>query len=78
MSWVQVVTHPEAYATLAINRKPVNSLNLELWEQLKQAFDDLEQNPAVRGVIFMSGLDRPVFTAGLPFEHTQDTSGILQ
>lgn len=55
----------DGYAIIALAKKPVNSLNTEVWEQLKEAFDKLEQNKSIRGVIFTSGLDRPVFTAGV-------------
>jgi len=52
------------HAVLSLAREPVNSLNTEVWRQLKAAFDALEADPEVRGVIFASGLSRPVFTAG--------------
>lgn len=63
MSFLKVETS-NSFATIALAREPVNSLNTELWQQLKTAFDELEQNSAIRGVIFTSGLNRPVFTAG--------------
>jgi enoyl-CoA hydratase/carnithine racemase len=63
MSFVKVERRGN-YAVLALAREPVNSLNTEVWSQLKAAFDDLEADPSVRGVIFTSGLSRPVFTAG--------------
>jgi len=53
-----------SYAILSLAREPVNSLNTEVWSQLKAAFDALEADPDVRGVVFASGLSRPVFTAG--------------
>lgn len=54
------------YAILALKREPVNSLNTELWSQLKNAFDTLEADSSVKGVMFTSGLARNVFTAGSP------------
>ena len=63
MSFLKIETS-SSFAIIALAREPVNSLNTELWQQLKTAFDELEQNPAIRGVIFTSGLNRPVFTAG--------------
>ena len=63
MSYLKVETS-DSYATIALAREPVNSLNTELWQQLKTAFDKLEEDSAIRGVIFTSGLNRPVFTAG--------------
>ena len=54
-------------AVLALVHEPVNSLNTEVWAQLKAAFDALEADSKVRGVIFTSGLTRNVFTAGMEF-----------
>jgi enoyl-CoA hydratase/carnithine racemase len=50
------------YARLILNRSPVNSMNLQVWEELTQALTALESNPAIRGVIIQSGLSRNVFT----------------
>lgn len=63
MSYVKVETTGN-YATIALAREPVNSLNSKVWEQLKAAFDKLEEDSAIRGVIFTSGVNRPVFSAG--------------
>jgi len=52
------------YAIINLQREPVNTMNLAMWEQLMAALDSLETNPEVRGVIFQSGLQRDVFTAG--------------
>jgi 3,2-trans-enoyl-CoA isomerase len=52
------------YARLILKRKPVNSMNLEVWIQLDKALTDLENNQNIRGVIIQSGLDRNVFIAG--------------
>jgi 3,2-trans-enoyl-CoA isomerase len=52
------------YALLTICREPVNSMNLDLWQQLANALDTLEADPKVRGIIFQSGLKKDVFTAG--------------
>lgn len=38
--------------------------NLELWSELLRVLQQLEADPAVRGVIWASGLKRDVFTAG--------------
>ena len=39
-------------------------MDLSMWEQLTRVLDQLEADPTVRGVIFQSGLQRDVFTAG--------------
>ena len=75
MSLLRVQRHNN-YAVVALKREPVNSLNTELWEQLKAVLDELEDDAAIRGLIFTSGLARPVFTAGKPFRliHWQSES----
>jgi len=52
------------YAVVTIAREPVNSLNLDLWSELLSTLTSLESNPRVRGLIFLSGLKRDVFSAG--------------
>ncbi|ORX84061.1 ClpP/crotonase [Basidiobolus meristosporus CBS 931.73] len=54
----------DGYAVITIKREPVNSMNMDVWVQLLSALDELENNPKVRGVIFQSGISRPIFTAG--------------
>ncbi|KAL4526216.1 hypothetical protein Ndes2437B_g07471 [Nannochloris sp. 'desiccata'] len=39
-------------------------MNMSMWEQLSETLDMLEANLKIRGVIFQSGLQRDVFTAG--------------
>ena len=63
-SYVQVAIKDTGYAVITIGREPVNSMNLDLWQQLAQTLTDLEKNPKVRGVIYQSGLKKDVFTAG--------------
>jgi len=58
------VEHKGRYAIVTLQREPVNTMNLSMWEQLTQVLDALEANPRIRGVIFQSGLQRDVFTAG--------------
>ncbi|TPX63234.1 hypothetical protein SpCBS45565_g06778 [Spizellomyces sp. 'palustris'] len=58
------VTTRGNYALVSIRREPVNSMNLEMWEQLLETLTSLENDKKVRGVVFHSGLSRPVFTAG--------------
>lgn len=63
-SYVNTEVKDEGYAVVTICREPVNSMNLDLWQQLAQCLVQLEEDPKVRGVIFQSGLQRDVFTAG--------------
>jgi Delta3-Delta2-enoyl-CoA isomerase len=51
------------YATVTMNRPPVNSLNLELLAELNTALDDLQNNRS-RGMILSSSAPT-VFSAGL-------------
>jgi len=63
-SFVSTEIKTGGYAIVTIAREPVNSMNLELWQQLAAAIRELEGNRSVRGVILQSGLQRDVFTAG--------------
>lgn len=63
-SYVNTEVKPEGYAIITICREPVNSMNLDLWQQLMETLDSLEKDPLIRGAIFQSGLQRDVFTAG--------------
>lgn len=61
---ITVDKKPGGYAVATIARQPVNSMDLELWRELLATLETLEADPAVRGVIWVSGLKRDVFTAG--------------
>lgn len=63
MSFVEV-TRKGNRAYVFLKKEPVNSLNSEFWSQLKTAFDELEADEGIKGVVFSSGLSRKVFTAG--------------
>lgn len=52
-------------AVVTLASEPVNIMHLDFWNQLLAAFEALEADAEVRGVIFQSGLKRNVFTAGL-------------
>lgn len=54
----------DSFAVATIKREPVNSMNLALWQQLNAALAEVEEDPKMRGLIFRSGLDKDVFTAG--------------
>ncbi|XP_055541844.1 enoyl-CoA delta isomerase 1, mitochondrial-like [Wyeomyia smithii] len=51
------------YATVTLNRPPVNSLNLELLKAISESLDDLQNNKS-RGMILTSSA-KTVFSAGL-------------
>ena len=61
--YLQVTMRP-SYAIVTLSREPVNTMDLSMWEQLTRTLDTLEADPSIRGVIFQSGLQRDVFTAG--------------
>lgn len=63
-SYISVEKREAGYVVLSIRREPVNSMNLDLWRQLATHLDELEKDSSVRGVIFRSGLQKDVFTAG--------------
>lgn len=62
--FISVEIKEKGVAVVTMCREPVNSMNLEFWQQLLQALTDLEKNPKVRGVIFTTGLKKDIFTAG--------------
>lgn len=49
-------------------------MNLQLWSELLSTLDALEKNKAVRGVIFTSGVEKDVFTAGNDIKESESTS----
>lgn len=51
------------YSVLEMKKNPVNSLSLEMIQEINSAFDSLENDKDCRGVIITSKL--PVFCAGL-------------
>ena len=51
-------------ATVSLSHKPVNSLTLAVCEELKAVTHALEADPAVRGVVFGSGVPG-IFSAGM-------------
>ncbi|KAJ3238549.1 hypothetical protein HDU78_003435 [Chytriomyces hyalinus] len=58
------VEEKKDYAIVTINRGPVNAMNLQVWVELQAALDRIEGNSKMRGVIFCSGLEKDIFTAG--------------
>lgn len=47
-----------------LRREPVNAMNLEVWRELAAFLEAAESREDVEGVVFSSGLTRPIFTAG--------------
>ena len=65
MKFLNIVKVPEnGYAIVTIKREPVNSMNTQLWQELTDCLNDLENDKNCRGVIYNSGLIKNVFTAG--------------
>eukprot|EP00884_Botryococcus_braunii_P011958 jgi/Botrbrau1/20763/Bobra.0696s0002.1 len=64
MGYLNVERKPGGYAIVSLCREPVNTLDLVMWQQLKENLTQLEADPTVQGVIYTSGLKRDVFTAG--------------
>jgi 3,2-trans-enoyl-CoA isomerase len=58
------VTRNGPFAVVSLAKPPVNTMDLAMWEALTATLDALEADPSCRGVIFQSGLQRDIFTAG--------------
>lgn len=68
MTAVSVEKVEGGIAVVSLHNEPVNIMDRSFWQQLLDAFDNLERDDSVRGVIFQSGLKRNVFAAGLDIE----------
>lgn len=64
MGFLREERRPDGYVIVSLCREPVNTLDLQLWRELKDSLTQLERDPSVQGVIYTSGLKRDVFTAG--------------
>ncbi|KFM23958.1 Enoyl-CoA delta isomerase 1, mitochondrial [Auxenochlorella protothecoides] len=60
----QVDVQSGGYAVVTVRSEPVNTLSLDLWRGLTSILDACEEDPAVRGIIFRSGLKKDIFSAG--------------
>ncbi|KAJ3297404.1 ClpP/crotonase [Rhizoclosmatium globosum] len=58
------VQKKKEYAIVTLNRGPVNALNLKFWKDLQAALDEVQSDKAMRALIFQSGLEKDIFTAG--------------
>lgn len=63
LKMVNIEHADKGYSILELNRKPVNSLNLEFLQEINSALKTLENDKSCRGAIITSKL--PVFSAGL-------------
>jgi 3,2-trans-enoyl-CoA isomerase len=52
------------YAMFVLNRAPVNSLDLEMYDEMTMALSSLETDPNIRGIIIHSGIAKQLFSAG--------------
>lgn len=62
--FLRIERRAEGFAVVTLAREPVNTLNLDAWRALDSALTQLEADPQVHGVIFCSGVQRDVFSAG--------------
>lgn len=51
-------------AVLTLNREPVNSMNLSVWQQLLHTLERCEANNNIRALIIQSGIKKNIFSAG--------------
>lgn len=52
------------FALVRLCREPANVMDLGFWQALAATLEELEADPATRGVVFISDLKRDIFTAG--------------
>lgn len=64
-SVVGVEKRGDGIAIVSLQAEPVNIMGREFWRQLLAEFEALESDASIRGVVFQSGLKKPVFAAGL-------------
>ena len=64
MLHLQVDRKPH-HAIIYLCRKPHNAFDGSSWQQLSDTFRSLEEDIAVRGVIFASGNEKDTFCSGV-------------
>ena len=66
-------------AVVTIDRPPVNPLSSDVFQELKEVFEDLENNASV-GAIVLTGAGEKAFVAGADIKEmmNQDLIGINQ
>lgn len=62
--FLEIEEYAEGFTIVWMNRNPVNTMDTEMWMQLSKALRDVESNPKQRGIAFLSGVTKNVFTAG--------------
>ncbi|KAK9858379.1 hypothetical protein WJX84_012149 [Apatococcus fuscideae] len=77
MGPVSVSVQPGGFAHVQLCSEPVNVMDMAMWQGLMDALEECEASPAVRGIIFSSGVKRDVFTAGNSLKelHAPSTTG---
>merc|ERR1712166_1333077 len=65
MAFVNIERKEGGYAVIYLAKEPVNSMDLELWKQIRTAFAECEADSTINGVIFASGLKKDVTTASI-------------
>ena len=59
MAFVHIERKEGGYAVIYLAKEPVNSMDLELWKQIRAAFAECEADSTINGVIFASGSVQP-------------------
>ncbi|CCG81204.1 protein of unknown function [Taphrina deformans PYCC 5710] len=54
----------QGIATITLDDGKVNIMTKKVWDDLIKTLHEAEQDPEIRGIIYRSGLKKPVFTAG--------------
>jgi len=52
------------FAIVWLQREPVNTMDTAMWTCLQSALREVESNPTMKGIAFLSGVKKDVFTAG--------------
>jgi Delta3-Delta2-enoyl-CoA isomerase len=54
----------ESFTIVWMIRNPVNTMNVVMWDELNRALQYVEADASKKGIAFMSGVPKDVFTAG--------------
>lgn len=54
----------DSFTIIWMIRNPVNTMNTEMWDELMRALQHVESDPRKKGIAFLSGVSKDVFTAG--------------
>ena len=61
--YVEIENTDDGYSIITMKKAPVNSINLELMQEMRKAFDEVEKDKTTRGVIITS--NAKAFCAGI-------------